>query len=165
MKYCYECGEKLEFKYLEDEGMIPYCNKCQKFIFPHFSVAVSMIVLNEDMSKTLFIQQYGRKANILVAGYVNKGESLEEAVERELMEEVSLKPKIMKFNSSQYYPKSNSLLCNFIVICSDMEYHRKENEVDLVNWFSLADAKEAILKNSLAEKFLITALEKIKTEI
>ena len=51
MKYCVECGTKLIYKELENEGMIPYCEKCHEYRFPIFSSAVSMIILNPDKSK------------------------------------------------------------------------------------------------------------------
>ena len=105
MKYCVECGNKLEPKFLEHEGMIPYCNKCNAYRFPIFNTAVSMVVLNEEKNKTLFIQQYNRPRNILVAGYVNKGESAEEAVKRELLEETGIN--ITKF--SLFFLSSTSL--------------------------------------------------------
>ena len=68
MKYCYECGTKLMDKYLEGEGMIPYCEKCGQYRFPIFNMAVSMEVLNPSQDKVILIQQYGRTRNILVAG-------------------------------------------------------------------------------------------------
>ena len=40
MKYCVECGTKLIYKELENEGMIPYCEKCHEYRFPIFSSAV-----------------------------------------------------------------------------------------------------------------------------
>ena len=52
-----------------------------------------MIVLSPNKDKTLFIQQYDKGRNWLVAGYVNKGESAEEAVKRELFEEIGIKVK------------------------------------------------------------------------
>ena len=73
MKYCVECGTKLIYKELENEGMIPYCEKCHEYRFPIFSSAVSMIILNPDKNKILLIKQYGKPSYILVAGYINKG--------------------------------------------------------------------------------------------
>lgn len=73
MKYCYECGTKLTEKFLEGEGIIPYCENCRRFRFPIFNTAVSMEVYNPRRDKLLLIQQYGRKHYVLVAGYVNRG--------------------------------------------------------------------------------------------
>ena len=110
MKYCYECGERLTERELENEGIVQYCEKCGEYRFPIFSTAVSMIVENPDKTKILLIQQYGRKNNILVAGYVNKGENAESAVVREVMEETGLKVSDMSFNKSEYFAKNPKIV-------------------------------------------------------
>ena len=88
MEYCMFCGTKLKDMELEGEGMIPFCGKCGEYRFPVFRTAVSMIVINKDKDRILLIKQYGRDRYILVAGYVNKGEDAEDAVCRELREEM-----------------------------------------------------------------------------
>ena len=153
MNYCYKCGEKLilkeNFNCNVYEGLVPYCENCKEFRFPFFNVAVSMVIFNKDYSKTLLIKQYGRDFNILVAGYV------------EIKEEVGLKVSKIFFNASRYYEKSNSLICNFIVSVED-ENFKLNPEVDFAKWYFLDEAKEAILKNGLAEAFFLISLEKIK---
>ena len=57
--YCEKCGNKLELKFLELEGMIPFCNKCNDYRFPYFNTAVSMIIVNPDETKMLYVKQYG----------------------------------------------------------------------------------------------------------
>ena len=89
-KHCFECGTALIEKELEEEGIVPYCPKCQQYRFPMYNVAVSMIVVDEETGKILLIQQYGKLSYILVAGYVNRGEAEEHAVVREVREETGL---------------------------------------------------------------------------
>ncbi len=167
MKYCYECGTKLVLKECynckEFEGMIPYCEKCKEYRFPMFNIAVSMVVFNKECSKILLIKQYHRDANILVAGYVSKGENLGEALKRELHEEVKLTLHDYKFNDSKYFEKSNSLLCNFIVRVED-ENFSLNSEVDSAHWFDIKTAKEEVLHNSLASYFLDLAVDKMKSK-
>ena len=45
-KHCFECGTALIEKELEEEGIVPYCPKCQQYRFPMYNVAVSMIVVD-----------------------------------------------------------------------------------------------------------------------
>lgn len=151
MKYCVECGNKLVTKFLEHEGDVPFCNKCNLYRFPIFSTAVSMVVLNETKDKTLFIQQYGNKRNILVAGYVNKGETAEEAVKRELFEEIGVIPIDMQFQKSLYWEKSNTLVFNYVVSISGEV--KPNYEVDSYEWYSLDDALDSVAKGGLAEEF------------
>ena len=47
-KHCFECGTALIEKELEEEGIVPYCPKCQQYRFPMYNVAVSMIVVDEE---------------------------------------------------------------------------------------------------------------------
>lgn len=160
MKHCYECGTKLTEKFLEGEGTIPYCETCQKFRFPIFNTAVIMVIFNPTKDKILLIQQYGRSRNILVAGYVNRGESAEHAVAREVMEEVGLRVVECTFNKSEYFEKSNTLMLNFVCVVDSEDLSHMTDEVDRAKWFTVEEAKENIFHGSLAEKFLLKALEK-----
>lgn len=163
MEYCYKCGNKLTEKECINcgisEGLVPYCEKCNEFRFPFFNVAVSTVIYNAELSKVLLIQQYGRKNNILVAGYVNKEETLEHALIREIKEETNLNIIDFLFNESRYFEKSNSLICNFITV-TDSEDFKLSPEVDYAKWYTTDEAKEAILKNGLAEYFLNKSIEK-----
>lgn len=154
MKYCIECGNKLEKKYLKNEGNIPYCNNCNKHRFPIFNTAVSMIVVNKNQNKILLIQQYNKKDFILVAGYVNKGENAENAVLREINEELGIQVSDIRYNSSQYFEKSNTLILNFTCIVLSEDLDGITDEVDFAAWFSIEKARENIKKNSLAQAFL-----------
>ncbi len=161
MKYCYECGTPLTLRFLEQEGDTPYCEKCGCWRFPIFSTAVSMIVLSPDRSKILLIQQYGRPSNILVAGYVSKGESAEQTVVREVQEEIGLSVNSLCFNRSEYFAKSNTLMLNFsCTATSESLEHLNRQEVDQAAWFSWEDAEKAIRPDSLAQRFLLHFLER-----
>ena len=152
MEYCYNCGTKLELKHLEHEGMIPFCNKCNKFIFPIFNAAVSMIICDKDEKNILLIKQYSTNFYRFVAGYINKGESAEEAVYREILEEVGLKPIRIKPLKTSYYEKSNTLMYNYLAICDDINVVTNY-EIDEYKWFPIEEAKEALKDAKLAYEF------------
>ncbi len=159
MKYCLFCGSRLEVKKLEGEGMVPYCPGCEEYRFPVFNTAVSMIVINKAKGQILLIKQYGRDRNILVAGYVNKGEDAEDAVCREIWEEMGLKVIECHFNRSHYFKPSNTLMLNFTAVVEDTQPHPNK-EVDSYEWFTREEARERICKGSLAESFLLGYLDK-----
>ena len=161
MEYCMFCGTKLQDRELPGEGMIPYCEKCKEYRFPVFSTAVSMIVTNPKKDRILLIKQYGRKDYVLVAGYVNKGEDAEDTVSREIQEELGLKVAESRFNRSHYFKPSNTLMLNFTAIVSDEEPVNPNNEIDDWAWLSIDEAREGILKNSLAEEFLCGYLDRL----
>ena len=161
-KYCRECGTKLEIRELEHEGMVPYCPNCEQYRFPQYNVAVSMIVVNEERDEILLIQQYGRPSYILVAGYVNKGEALEDAVVREVREETGMTVSHLKFNRTQFFEKSDTLMCNFTAYVKDAGALDPNYEIDSLAWFTREEARKNIRPNSLAEHFLITYLDESK---
>ena len=149
MNYCYECGHKLVMKELEHEGRIPFCTSCRQFRFPIFSTAISMVTLNPKRDKLLMIQQYGKPNNILVAGYVNKEESAEDALVREMQEEIGRKVLQYRFLKSEYFP---------VIIDSESLEDISDWEVDQAAWFTFEEAKAAVKPASLAQRFLLNFL-------
>lgn len=154
MNYCMECGTLLHPLPHGEEGLVPYCDTCAAFRYPVFNTAVSLLVMDERKENIILIRQYGRPANILVAGYVNRGEDAEDAARRELMEELGLKALSVSFNHSRYFPPSNTLMLNFTVTVKK-EDAQPNREVDAWQWFNLSDAREAIKPGSLARAFLL----------
>lgn len=155
MIHCMECGEKLIVKkHDKDDLVLPYCPVCVEYRYPIYNIAVSMIVIDEKSGQILLIQQYGRPSFILVAGYVNRGESLETAVARGLMEETSLVISKIEYNKSKFFEKSNTLVCNFTVFVNNASEISCNDEIDLYQWFEPDEAIENARPNSLAKAFL-----------
>ena len=158
-KYCFECGTKLIEKELENEGIVPYCPKCEQYRFPMYNVAVSMIVINEQTGEILLIKQYDRPHFVLVAGYVNRGEQVEHAVGREIKEETGMTVSRIKFNRTSFFEPSNTLMYNFTSFVKDASELSTNAEIDSYQWFSPDDARRNIRPNSLAERFLNAYLD------
>ncbi|MGM9630781.1 NAD(+) diphosphatase [Butyricicoccus sp.] len=159
MKFCYECGTELTEKYLEREGMVQFCPKCKQFRFPIFNTAVSMEVLNPAQTHVLLIQQYGKTRNILVAGYVSRGEQAEQTVAREVQEETGLHVHDITFRKSQFFEPSNTLMLNFSCVADSDDLSGITDEIDRAAWFPLEEASQAIAQNSLAQAFLDNFLQ------
>ncbi len=162
MTHCCECGTKLILKECPHEGKIPYCEQCGEFRFPIFSTAISTAVLNPTQDKILLIKQYGRDFYVLLAGYVNKGESAEEALVREVHEEVALDIVGYQLMKTAYFNPSNTLMINFVSVASSDDLSRITDEVDKATWFSFDEALENIVENSLAEQFLKNIVWQLK---
>ncbi len=101
-KFCSRCADSM--KRSVKERML-YCESCG------FTVIVGLY----DGDRLLLTKYKGRehKNYALVAGYNEVGESLEETVRREVMEEVGLKVKNIRFYKSQPWPFSDTLLAGF----------------------------------------------------
>ena len=161
MKYCPDCGSPLTSRIDGIDGKTPYCPRCQKFVYPTFSSAISTVMLNPNKDHILLIEQYASKANILVAGYVMKGEDDISTLVREVSEEVGLEVMAYAYNDDAYFKKTNTLLHNYITILND-EHFKLTNEVDFAKWYSFEEALKVIKSHSLAESFLKKAIDKLK---
>lgn len=160
MEFCSRCGTQLIKKECGKEGIIPYCPTCKEFRFPMYNSAISAIVLNPAKDKILLIQQYGCKDNVLVAGYINKGENANEALIREIKEEIGLNVTEYIYNDNEYYERTNTLMHNFVAIVDSEDYTCNE-EIDSIAWYSFDEALNKIKPHSLAKQFLQKFLTKI----
>ncbi len=153
MKHCWECGCRLEERELEQEGRVPFCPRCGEFRFPIYSVAVSMVILNRENGKTLLIKQYGKDFYRLVAGYVNRGETLEHAAAREIREETGMRVSGLHFNRTSFFEPSNTLMCNFTATVEDDREFHPNGEIDSFGWFAPEEAAEKLDPERLAGRF------------
>ena len=118
-----------------------------------------MIVINQQTCEILLIKQYGRPSFILVAGYVNRGEQVEQAVCREIKEETGMTVSHIKFNRTSFFEPSNTLMCNFTAYVKDSSELSPNGEIDSYQWFSPEEARKNIRPNSLAAHFLNAYLD------
>ena len=163
--YCRECGQKLSLRFCENEGLIPYCGTCKAYMFPQFSVAVSMVVTNRAQDKILLAKHVEDDDFILFAGYVKKGENAEKTIPREIKEELGLDVVKAKYMSSRYHQKKEVLMLNFIVIVEDKPIKLKADVIADARWCSPYEALHLIRKGTTAEFFLNNAVRELKKKI
>lgn len=165
MNYCQTCGTRLTEKEFGTEGKVPFCPHCGEHRFPMYNVAVSMIVINEQNKKILLIKQYGRDFFVLVAGYVNRAENLEDAAARELKEETGMTMDKFIYNRTKFFEPSNTLMCNFTVFVKNDSELNPNDEIDSYAWFTFEEARKNIDPKILAGQFLNTYLDDLEERI
>ena len=164
MRYCEQCGTPLEDRELAHEGQVPFCPRCGEYRFSMYNVAVSMIVLNEENGKLLAVKQYGKDYYRLVAGYVNRAESLEHAAVRELKEETGLTARRLRFNRTRFFEPSNTLMCNFTAFVEDDRALSPNYEIDSWAWFTFDEARRNVDPERLAGKFMHAFLDEAEAD-
>lgn len=107
----------------------------------------------------MLIQQYGKPVYILVAGYINRGGQVENAVAREIKEEIGMTVSHIKFNRTKFYEPSNTLMCKFTAFVKDDSELNTNGEIDKYKWFEKEEARKNILPDSLASFFLNSYLD------
>ncbi|PKL67029.1 MAG: NAD(+) diphosphatase [Methanobacteriales archaeon HGW-Methanobacteriales-1] len=150
-QFCGKCGTPTETM---DNEMAKFCPECGFTSFTRLSPAVITAIVKEG--KLLMAKHTYTRSNMygLIAGFVEAGETLEEAVQRETMEEVGLKVKNIKYFSSQPWPFPHSLMIGFTA-----EYESGDIEVDgaeiaHAKWFEVNDLPEMPSRISIAGELI-----------
>jgi NAD+ diphosphatase len=133
-RHCGECGEPLE-RISGEWGK--QCCHCKSRHFPRIHPCVIGLLVRGD--EILL----GRKAEwpdgrySLIAGFVDIGECLEEAMAREAMEEVNIKITNIRYLGSQSWPFPSQLMCGFVADYAGGEINLNDHELADARWFKL----------------------------
>jgi len=134
-RYCGRCGSPNRAL---QAGHVMACTRpgCDTQMFPRLDPAV--IVLVTDGERALLGRQAtwpaGRYSTI--AGFVEPGESLEDAVRREVLEETGVRVGDLRYHSSQPWPFPASLMLGFIAQATSNEIRLVDDELEDARWFS-----------------------------
>lgn len=133
-----------------------YCDKCRNMVYPKLSPAV--IVGITDGNRLLMSQYAGRefKKYALIAGFAEIGESLEDTVRREVMEEVGLHVKNIRYYKSQPWSFTDSLLMGFYCdLDGDDRITLEEDELSLAKWIEREDIPTKPSRASLTNEMIM----------
>lgn len=141
-RYCPQCGNKTEKKIIGDDGNVPYCTICNIPLFS-FSYSCILTLVIDENSNFAFIQQDNRPEHLYVgvAGYPMQGEIFEDAVKREVMEEIGLTVDKVKYIKSYYYIKKDMIMVGFVSVVKHSDFILSR-EVDNAKWFT----KDEVIK-------------------
>ena len=151
-KYCGKCGHKLK---IYDKERALYCDECKNIIFPSIAPAIIVGVINKDK---ILLTKYSRgdyRKYALVAGYVEVGESIEDTVKREVMEEVGLKVKNIRYFGSQPWGFTGTALMGYYAdIDGDDKITLEEDELGEATWFKYDELPKRDLLISLTQTMI-----------
>ena len=115
--------------------MMLKCPSCGQVHYPRIAPAIIVAIRKDD---ELLMAKHSYHDNIryaLIAGFVEPGESIEEAVHREVLEEVGIKIKNLKYQRSQSWPFPNSLMLAFTAEYESGDIKVDGDEILKANWF------------------------------
>ena len=158
LKYCPVCGAKLSLRQHPTDGPVAWCPACEDWRYPLFTIAVSVAVLDPGRTRMLLIRQYGEKDAVFTAGYVDKGETAEDAVVREVREELGMTARELRFHRSRWYAPSETLMLHYSVTVPEDE-PSPNWEVDDWEWVPIGEARSRLAPDGLAEQLLDDYLE------
>ena len=131
-RFCGRCGTKTQ---LDEKDMMLKCPECGQVHYPRIAPAIIVAIRKGDK---LLMAQHSYHDTIryaLIAGFVEPGESIEEAVHREVLEEVGIKIKNLKYMKSQSWPFPNSLMLGFTAEYESGDIKVDGDEIVKAKWF------------------------------
>jgi NAD+ diphosphatase len=140
-RHCAACGEISE---VADGGWKRICPACKAEHFPRTDPVVIMLPVHGE--KCLLGRQAAWPKGMFsaLAGFLEPGESIEEACARELSEEAGLRATSVRYHSTQPWPYPSSLMIGLIAEVENEDAAPDQTELDEVRWFTRREAKTLI---------------------
>ena len=139
--FCARCGEPTEMR---RGGLMRKCSSCDAEHFPRTDPVVITVVTHGD--QCLLGQSAGRLRTMrmysALAGFMDQGESMEEAVRREVMEEAGIEVGEVRYHSSQPWPFPSSLMIGSHSEALSTDINIDDFEMTDVRW---CDRQEVLL--------------------
>lgn len=149
-RYCPACGCKTERK----QRIEKVCPNCGMEMFPSISPAIIVLIQKGDSVLMVHARNFRGTFKGLIAGYVEPGESLEDCIRREVMEETGLIIKNVTYFGSQPWPYPSVLMVGFTAEYESGELKLQYEELDSGCFFSIDNLPELPQKLSLARKLI-----------
>lgn len=152
-RYCGRCSHLMRPS--EKERML-YCEECGNMEYPRICPAVIVGVTDGD--RLLMSKYAGRayKNYALIAGFTEIGETVEQTVAREVMEEVGLKVKNIRYYKSQPWAFTDTLLMGFYCDLDGADtISLDENELATAQWFKREEIPEPSSCESLTNEMIL----------
>jgi len=130
---CSVCGSATE---MAEAGYLRRCPNCGAQHHPRTDPVVIMLVVDGDRALLGRQARWPPGRYSALAGFVEPGESLEEAVAREVREEAGVEVQEARYVSSQPWPFPSSLMLGFVADHAGGEPAPRDNELEDVRWFS-----------------------------
>ena len=149
-KYCGVCGAPMRM----DTDISKKCTQCGKEIWPQLATAVIVLIHQGDEVLLVRAKNFKRDFFGLVAGFVETGETLEEAVAREALEETGVIITNIRYFASQPWPYPCGLMVGFNADYVSGEIHLQKSEIAKGGWFRRDNLPDIPEKLSIARMLL-----------
>lgn len=131
--FCPRCGNRTE---IGKGGQLRQCPACGHENFPRTDPAV-IVAIRDDEDRLLLGSQFswGNRVSVF-AGFVEAGESAEQAVHREMAEEVGARLRRVRYIASQPWPFPRSLMLGYVADAESVDLSVNGSEIRYADWFT-----------------------------
>lgn len=152
--YCPNCGSALTARPLGDDGLVSWCESCDRPWFDGFATCVIIAVRNAAGEVLLQRERRRPEREVLGAGYMQPGESAEDAALREIAEETGLTVSGLRYVASWPHESGDMLMLGFAAQAEGMP--RDDTcEILSARWMPLMQAIDTLRPGSIGQKLLM----------
>ena len=130
------------------------CPECRTSAYPRLSPAVIMLVHRGDRVLLARNARFNLPMYSTLAGFVEPGETLEEAVQREIREEAGIEVKDLRYFGSQPWPFPDSLMIAFTAAYAGGELRADPAELTDAGWFTVDEMPRVPPRISIARRLI-----------
>lgn len=168
-KFCGVCGGPMRF----ETPISKKCEHCGKEVWPQLATAVIVLISRhvddgspKGKEEVLLVHANNFRHDFygLVAGFVETGETLEEAVHREVLEETGLSITNLQYFGSQPWPYPCGLMVGFTARYEHGKIHLQRSELSKGAWFDSYHLPQIPEKLSIARQLIDAWVEKVRVE-
>lgn len=154
-RFCQICGSPMK----RASSISKRCTECRHEIWPQISPAIIVLVRKGEEALLVHAKNFSRPFYGLVAGFVETGESLEETVRREVLEETSIEIADIKYFASQSWPFPAQLMIGFTANYVSGEIEFADGELSSGGFFTRENIPEIPTPPSIARMMIDAWLE------
>ncbi len=156
--YCGVCSTKNSNK-KDEQAFI--CDACGHVTYPRIAPCIILLIYHENKLLLARSPHFPKSIYSTIAGFVDPGESLEEAIHREVFEELGVRVKNIAYFGSQPWPFPDSLMIGFTAEYLSGDINIDPTEIEDAQWFDIKKLPELPSKISISRELIEAYLSRI----
>ena len=149
-RFCPACGTPMQ----QTTPITKRCPSCRHEVYPTISAAIIVLIRKGDSILLVHARNFKGTFHGLVAGFLEIGETLEECVRREVMEETGLTICNIRYFASQPWPYPSGLMVGFTADYAGGELKLQDDELSSGAFFTRDNLPEIPSKLSMARQLI-----------
>ncbi|MDN7125027.1 NAD(+) diphosphatase [Pseudidiomarina sp. 1APP75-32.1] len=160
-RFCGRCGARMQ---AVDWELAMQCHTCKHRCYPRISPCIIVAIRNGKKILLARGERHRPGLYSVLAGFVESGETLEQTLAREVMEEAGIKVKNVQYVCSQPWPFPNSLMMGFTAEWESGDLHFDPFELEDGAWYGFDELPDIPLPGTIANRLIETVKAQIEQE-
>lgn len=161
-QFCGCCGKKTR---LDEKEFVKICidNLCRHRMYPHYSISIIVLICKANELLLVRSPHFRQGMYCPVSGFVESGEKTEDAVHREIMEEVGIEVKNLRYVDSQPWPFPNTMMLGYQAEYKSGALNINKDELEDGGWFPIDKLPTLPIESSIGHQLIKRYLNQVNS--